>query len=197
MKKISVLIMLCITFSCKKERVVEQEETINPEAINIITGIKIVNDLSREMGYFGNPNVLLQNNSKISSRYITDDVVEEPNQNNDLMSFYPNPSRTNIFNIRSSESRIKSIWILKGKINKSFFEVNFNELLHNTLYTVEEIQEKSVFSLKDLNDNSTKVKLSGLEKGFYRVFVQLQDGTITWNNIFVGFSGDYNELDVF
>lgn len=158
MKKKLILILFCIgLYSCK-----EEDNLPNSKDIEIVTGMHLINNFGGSIGSIGNPNVL---NSNVH------------------LAFYPNPA-IDILSVISI-TKIKNIWILKGKPDRNFKNIDFTVELSANLYTKSEIKNTAIFEVQNIDgNNKISINLDRFEKGYYRVFVELEDGTINWNNIY-------------
>lgn len=168
MKKMIIFILAISCFySCN-----DADNNSNSTDINIVTGMNLVDNLGNNVGVIGNPNVL----------------------NNAGFVTYPNPA-IDVLTIVGIPAA-KNIWILKGVPTKSFSNTNFSDVLNANVYDSAEIKGKSVFEIEDIVANNLKIDLSRFEQGYYRVFVELEDGTIHWNNIYFRASqSDINDIN--
>ena len=167
MKRVIAIFLVAICFcSCNSE-----SNFSNPTEIDLVTGMYLVDNVANSVGKVGNPNVL---------------------QSNVSVTLYPNPS-LDILNVISGSS-IKNIWIIKGIPTSNFNNTDFNSVLKPNLYSNFEIKNKSIFDVENINGkNSIQIDLASFEKGYYRVFVELEDGLISWDNIY--FRASQFEID--
>ena len=146
------------------------EYALDPIALEIITGMNLVDAFGNNVGTFGNPNVL---NSNLN------------------VAMYPNPA-IDILRI-SSISTIKNAWIVKGNPTSGFINTDFNAILIGDLYTNSEIKSKASFGIEAINNTNIAIDLGRFDKGYYRVFIELEDASIIWNNIY--FRASQTDLD--
>ncbi|WP_075341568.1 hypothetical protein [Tenacibaculum agarivorans] len=161
----------------------------NPEEagkLNIITGINLVDVTGTTNGVYGNPNVL-RNDSGTNAKNRKDD---EPISVSDIISsvftVYPTIVE-DVFSIGTSK-KVKKLWIVKGVPTRDFQNIDFESTLSNGMYTSKEIGDSAVEDI-DLQTSGTPIiNVSGYAKGFYRVFIETEEGEIYWENISIGYS---------
>ena len=152
-----IIFILAISCFCSCN---DADNNSNSTAINIVTGMNLIDNVGNNVGVIGNPNVL----------------------DNTGFAIYPNPA-INVLTIVGTPAA-KNIWILKGVPTKSFGNTNFGDVLKTNMYTSSEIKSKSIFEIEDIVTNNLKIDLGRFEQGYYRVFIELEDGTIHWDNIY-------------
>ena len=76
---------------------------------------------------------------------------------------------------------------------KCFKNTDFNAILNRDLYANSEIKSKSSFDIEAINNTNIAIDLARFEKGYYRVFIELEDGLIAWDNIY--FRASQTDLD--
>lgn len=166
MKKITIIFSFFILLNACSNN----EDVSDPIALEIVTGMNLVDTFGNNVGTFGNPNVLLSNLN---------------------VAMYPNPA-IDILRI-SSISTIKNVWILKGNPTSGFTNTDFNAILNSDLYTNSEIKSKSNFEIEAINNTNIAIDLARFEKGYYRVFIELEDSIIAWDNVY--FRAAQTDLD--
>ena len=137
------------------------EGVSDPIALEIVTGMNLIDTFGNNAGTLGNPNVLYSNLN---------------------VSMYPNPA-INILRV-SSDAGIKNVLIVKGNPTSVFKNTDFNAILNRELYTNSEIKSKSSFDIEAINNTNIAIDLARFEQGYYRVFIELEDGSIAWDNIY-------------
>lgn len=135
----------------------------NPElAINLVTGINMTDETGAPISSVGNPNVFPRN-----------------------LNLFPKPCKDviSVFD----QSNIKNIWITKGNKNQNFEDVEFDRLLANTDYSFDSIISVTelIFELETQSVNQVNLNLENLPTGYYRVFVELESGNLSYDNIYV------------
>ncbi len=158
-------------------------------AIDIVTGLNLVNATGERIGLAGNPNILntIKNEGQNTNdkKSIGDDVITSYNPSD--ISVYPTITN-DIISIKSIRT-IQSIWLLKGTPVKKFHDVNYDNLLSNSLYTPEDIASKAIYNVTETFKNLT-INLRDFEQGYYRLFIEVESGEIIWENIAIGYQND-------
>lgn len=145
---------LCIlTFSCDEE----DESTLLETDIGIITGLYLTNEVGSPVGQVGNPN----------------------EKSSDLNAF-PIPA---LFNVNvDANINIERLWILPGDVVKEFNQINYSDLLADYQYLQSDITANSIQETL-VNKSIHNIDFTNIGPGYYRIFVQLEDGTFDWKNI--------------
>ncbi|RBW57178.1 hypothetical protein DS884_11390 [Tenacibaculum sp. E3R01] len=159
MKRFSLFFLLLIIFSCTKDEEIKKE----PKAIEITTGLELVDLMGNVTGKIANPNIYTKRSA---------------------VAMYPIP--TNSFLSVKSTSSIKNVWIVKAIVSKEFLNVDYSSILNTKLYSSSELKQKSIKSFEGLNKSSLKIDFSSYPEGHYRVFVELANGDIYWSNTYTG-----------
>lgn len=182
MKKITLLVLIIVlVVSCKKDdvdSVVVSEKRAND--INIVTGLELRAGPTDQPIVLGNPN-----ERKFSSSGF------------DFFVVYPNPA-IDVVTIKSIDNiMIDGIWMAKGIVDKSFVDVNYEEVLENATYADSELEKVNVLDNVVVEGlASFQLDLTNYEEGYYRVFVKTVKG-VEWQNIIIQRSGGqeaFNEL---
>ncbi|WP_435261777.1 hypothetical protein [Tenacibaculum sp. nBUS_03] len=159
MKRVLLFALIFISLSCSKDEEIKKD----PNIIEITTGLDLVDVMGNVTGRIGNPNTYTKKNTVI---------------------MYPIP--TNNFLSIKSTSNIKNVWIVKATVNKEFLNIDYPSILNTKSYSPDQIKEKSIKSFEALNKSSLEVNLSSYPEGHYRIFVELNNGDIYWNNTYTG-----------
>ena len=129
--------------------------------IDVVTGITFRDAQGQLVGQWRNPNDF------------TGPTVVFPNPVNDVAS------------ILSVDLNVKKIWVVNAQClntdeqNPLFLEVASLE------YSVEELNTNSIKALDIDPVFNLDLNLSDLRPGFYRIFIQLENDDLHWNNVFV------------
>ncbi len=165
MKKIIILYAFLFIFSCcsDDDSTIENEVT----SINLVTGLDIrADDFSTPLR-LGNPNILVEQT-----------IV------------FPIPSSIALTIHSLSSAEISDIWIIKGDVQQSYQNSDFDAILNNNLYSEVQLNNNSEETFTNINSSNITINLSDFEEGYYRAFIKI-DGSIEWHNIYVG-SPDIN-----
>lgn len=148
------------------------EEDFDPTRIDIVTGMQVVDAQGTSIEQWGNPNL----------------------PNTIRATVFPKPATGTIRVITSSS--MKNIWLVSGFPTKRFVDTNFQQLFAQNPYNVGEIQTNSTRAFENLDQTNITINLDGLSQGYYRMFIQFQDDTFTWDNFYVGVSSSTNFDDI-
>ncbi len=160
MKKLIILSALIVLFSCNND---DDSNIENDKfSLNLVTGLDIRADQNFTPIRLGNPNILVEQTL-----------------------VYPNPAPTALSIIATSSGQISDIWIIRGNPQRNYQDIDFDSLLHNSLYSEEALHTNSEANFTDLNTSNTIINLSDFEEGYYRAFIKIDDN-IEWHNIYVG-----------
>lgn len=163
------IIVLCVVFlniGCGDDDA-SSVNIASPDDISIITGIELRQTPDDAALSFGNPNV----------------------KNNGVFVF-SNPT-IDFFSVSARNvGEIRNIWIVPGKVENIYQDVDFQAILKDVTYADQEIAQLSVQSLDGLRgSNEVTVNVKDLASGFYRVFVKTTE-TLHWNNILINNDGN-------
>lgn len=153
------LLYIILIVSCTKDEEIKKE----PKAIEITTGLELVDLMGNVTGKIANPNIYTKRSAVV---------------------MYPIP--TNSFLSVNSTSSIKNLWIVKAIVSKEFMNVDYSSILNTKLYSSSELKQKSIKSFDGLNKSSIEIDFSSYPEGHYRIFVELANGDIYWNNTYTG-----------
>ncbi|MCR4030577.1 MULTISPECIES: hypothetical protein [Flavobacterium] len=166
MKKTLLILISILAISCSNDDTPKTDKT----SINLVTGINFrstTDDLGLKLG---NPNVLIKNNFLI----------------------YPNPARNNNYLYISTQGNITGVWFVPAKPEKIYQDVQFSTILKSDLYSEQSIASNATLSYNDLPANTTKLDITTLTTGYYKIFVKI-GGTIHWDNLYVYSDAEDNE----
>ncbi len=157
-----VFILLSITLSCGNddEMAKDPNPTVLFSDIDIVTGMQLRDENGSPIGAVGNPNI-----------------------NPQATAIYPNPGQ-GIVSVYSPNSLVESIWILPGIQDTTFMDIDFANEINNINYTQSEIEALDILNI-DINAAQVNLNLQELENGYYRVFYQLENGELKWDNIYI------------
>lgn len=161
-KLILMVIVLTLFISCGDN----DEEDFDPTRLDIVTGLNLKNDAGQPIVSWGNPNVTL-----------TTSVV-----------LFPNPA-IDILRVQASTGII-NIWIVNGFPSRRFFDTNFSQVFADNPFQQGEIEASASRTFDNLNGNNLTLNVSDISQGYYRLFVQLQNGSIISDNIYIDRSGN-------
>ena len=159
MKKIILVCLLILAFTCSDDENESQSDSI---ALNLVTGLDIRADEFSSPIRLGNPNVLVEQT-----------VV------------FPNPAPSVLSIQTLSSDLISDVWILKGNVERSFEDTDFEDLLTSNLYTEDELNNNSEDGYVNINSSNIIINLNEFEEGYYRVFIKVNE-IIEWHNIYIG-----------
>ena len=174
---ISFLTFICL-IGCNKEK---NNSDIGFGKIDIVTGIVCCDESGQLFNIYGNPNEnRIIDNTPSESSYLP------------ITSTFPNPAQ-DVFNIHSPV-KIKTVWILTAEESSSFQNIGFSMELENIAYSKSTLNDKALISFEQ-ESSYLAVNVSDLTQGFYRVFTELENGSVTWHNLFV--TRDIEDLDAY
>lgn len=144
----------------------DDEPTFNLEpALNasIVTGLQARDINGAPIGQFGNPNVL-----------------------NSTIEVFPNPALGEIAVQQTANEglAIKQFWLISAQLDTTFADINYGQLLSSELYSVDELSADAIISDSPAA-NSFAIATSGLSGGYYRIFYQLANDQLFWDNIYI------------
>ncbi|MBP7273162.1 MAG: hypothetical protein KA974_04940 [Saprospiraceae bacterium] len=157
-------IMGLILTQCAKDNPPPISQIIPEQEISLVSGLQLRDENGSPLGTLGNPNVLM---------------------NDTAIAIYPNPARGVMF-VHATDT-IQQIWMIKGTADTSFRASNFALLLNQDLYSVDKIDNAAVIPIYGINHPNVSINLDNVEidlTGYYRIFIQLKDGTIHWDNFY-------------
>lgn len=127
--------------------------------ISLVTGIFLTDENGQSLGKAGNPNVV-----------------------NDQVSVYPSLVYQQ-FHVIADQSVIR-LWLATGAPDTTYSQVDFEDRLKDHQYAITEIQ---AIDKKEVHAHSDQfaVNVSDCPTGYYRVFFQMGNGSIQWDNIYI------------
>lgn len=159
MLKNLVLIIIGILFisSCNDD----QEPSIDFTEIDALTGIRLLDINGAPIG-----------------------VWNEANDNPGSLTAFPNPSN-GIITIAGAEN-LKTIHLTETTCGMDSITQNISELSLELSFSTLEISVKTIESF-NIGNNSFSVLLNLQDQsiGFYKIFFELLDGSIFWQNIYI------------
>lgn len=172
---IYILIAGFAIISCSED---DNASSVDPKAIDLVTGIVVAQDINSEGYGLGNPNIRMPKN--LSSIYVY---------------AYPNPTSNNLtVGLSQTTDNITDVWFVKANAQMIFQETDFEELLNENTYTTSEISQVSTHAINDLSVSNITLNLEGYEAGYYKVFIKT-DESLYWDNVYIDNNGvDISEL---
>jgi hypothetical protein len=188
--KVKIFITL-ITFigilSCEKNKEdAIVENTVQPTDYELITGLYCYDETAQVMASYGNPN------NKTTIQATGEDSFNERDMssvNNEKIVIYPNPVAEH-FNIHTNVE-IKNIWILKGKAQNIYQDVDFSDLYSKQVIDTIGISKACLMSL---NSGNLVVNVSTLKTGFYKVIIETNENKLAWTSIYKGAELSYEKF---
>lgn len=170
--KISYLFILLLTFfilSCSND----DDGGNNATDIYIVTGLVAKSSNFSEGFLLGNPN------TRMPLNFTSTSIIAYPNPVINALSI----------ELTQTEEVISDIYLIEAVSKKNSFQnVDFEELLTNTTYSIEEVSEASLISFNNLSSNNITLNLEGYNTGYYRVFIKT-DSNLYWDNIYIDNEG--------
>lgn len=148
------------------------DEDFDPTRVDIVTGMQLSDAQAANIELWGNPNIPTVRRAVV----------------------FPKPA-TDVIRVVTSSS-IKNIWLVSGFPTRRFFDTNFQEVFAQNSYDVSEVAASSIRALENLDQTEIVINLDGLSQGYYRIFVQFQDDSLTWDNFYVGVNTGGNLDDI-
>jgi hypothetical protein len=167
-KNIVWLFIFALLVSCGDDN----SEDFDPTRIEIVTGMNIVTPEGITTEQWGNPN-----------------IPTNPNFN-----IFPKPAFETIRVI--TPSAIQQIWLVRGVPTQLLSETDFDQVFATTPYQVEDVQANAFRTFEAAGSADVVLQLTGITQGYYRLFIQLQNGSLVWDNIYVQGSSDVNLNDI-
>ena len=163
MKKwIVVLVMATLFISCGDE----DEEDFDPTRLDIVTGLRLRDNLGQVIATWGNPNV----------------------SSNTAMAVFPIPAN-DVIRVQTG-SAIQNIWVVSGFPSRRFFDTDFAQVYAENPFQENAVRAAAIRSFDNVGSTNIVLNLSDVSQGYYRLYVQLQNGSILIDNIYVDQSGN-------
>ena len=147
--------------SCKSKE--DPKPQIQPTYmdLDVVTGIDLYDDNGSPIGRWKSPN----------------------DKQGEILTF-PNPSisTVSVFSLQ----KIVRIWLIYTDCLTDSVTVDIPGLSQDLDYEIAEIEEAQIMdiSIPDFN-NQVAIDFSNYGKGFYKIFYQIDNGTLYWQNIFI------------
>ncbi len=109
---------------------------------------------------------------------------KSPNHNPGEISTYPNPNNGNAFIY--SPNKIIRIWLIPTSCATDSTTTDILTLSQDLTYTVAELENLQVkdITLTDFN-NSIALNFNDVSAGFYKIFFELENGDLNWQNLYI------------
>lgn len=169
MKKILTYVLLITLLMACGDR---DEEDFDPTRIDIVTGMLVATPQGIVTELWGNPNLPANPRSNV----------------------FPKPASGTVRVLTNSP--IKNIWLISGFPSRRFVNTDFQQVFAQDPYDVGAIETSAIRSFENLGATDININLEGLNDGYYRLFIQFQDDTLTWDNFYVDRSGSVNLDDI-
>jgi hypothetical protein len=151
---------LCFLFSnCVDDKEKEEETSTIYAELDVVTGLDFYDENGSPIGRW-----------------------KSPNNNPGAVYTYPNPN-TGVVAINSQE-KIVRIWLIPADCVTDN-TIDIPELSSNLTFEIPELESVQIKDIP-LTDFNTQINLnlSDVAAGFYRIFFELETGTILWENIY-------------
>ena len=158
---LSILFLINLV-SCKSDdtHTDPMNEPIYQE-LSIVTGLDFFDDNGAELGRW-----------------------KSPNHNPGEATAYPNPNNGDAFVY--SPNKIVRIWLIPATCVTDSTTANIPTLSQDLTYSISELENAQVknISLTDFN-NSVALNLNDVIAGFYKMFFELENGDLFWQNLYI------------
>lgn len=169
MKHLAIVLLSFFVLGCSSSDESTSPQVLPPTqatSMSLVSGINLRQNFDDPAYELGNPNTLTANK-----------FVMYPNASSGL--FYIMPQGT-----------ITAVYVVPATAEKIYQDINFSTLLHNALYTQQDIANNSVYGQTNFSSSTDiAVIISSFPKGYYKVFVKI-DGQMYWDNLY-----KYNDAD--
>jgi hypothetical protein len=156
-KNVVWLFVLALLISCGDNN----REDFDPTRLEIVTGMNVVSPDGITIEQWGNPN-----------------IPTNPNYN-----IFPKPAFESIRVI--TPSAIQQIWLVSGVPTQLLFDADFDLVFAQTPYQLEDVEANAFQTFEISGATDVNLSLEGITQGYYRIFIQLENGTLIWDNIYV------------
>lgn len=161
------LMVLTLCVSCGDS----DSEDFDPTRLEIVTGMNVVSAQGNPVEQWGNPNVTT----------------------NISFSVFPKPAFESVQII--ANTMIQRAWLVSGEPTQNFPDTDFNQVISENPYRVEDIEARASNIYESSSSNMT-ILLSDITPGYYRLFIQLQNGSLIADNIYVQATSTVNFNDI-
>ena len=158
--RILTIILLALSFSFISCGDTQDEESKDYQSIDAITGLRLIDANGQPLGLWRDPN-------------------DKPTN----VFAFPNPNNGAVFIF--SEVPMENIWILNGDCFIDSMNTDIITLSQSLEFESSDIDAIDIQQYPVDNATQLTLNLSDLTKGFYRLFVQLNNGEINWQNIYI------------
>ena len=109
---------------------------------------------------------------------------KSPNHNPGEITTYPNPNTGNAFVY--SPNKIVRIWLIPSCCATDSTTTDIPSLSQDLTYTISQLENAQVkdISLIDFN-NSTALNFNDVSAGFYKIFYELENEDLFWQNLYI------------
>lgn len=165
MKKILIIILVSLLIGCDKEYETRLADLKTP----VCTGFYLTDQMGYDYKIIGHPNVKRN-----------DSPDGNANNSNHHLAVFPNPAysdRIYIAVISKLPSRNKTVWMVAATVD---IEMEPMYQVMNSSYLI--AGGNPVFSSENDSSFISRVDLSNIPEGYYRVYCQVDD-VLLWDNI--------------
>lgn len=168
-KNIIWLLALTLFISCGDDN----SEDFDPTRLEIVTGMNVITPEGITTEQWGNPN-----------------IPTNPNYN-----IFPKPAFESIRVI--TPNAIEQIWLVRGVPTQLLSETDFDQVFEQSPYQLADVEANAFRTFEPAGATDVNLSLDGITQGYYRIFIQLQNGSLIWDNIYVQGSStiDLNEIN--
>jgi len=166
MKKVilSLIVLHTLAFQCDPGTGLYDT---TPRDMEIITGLQARASNGVELQKFGNPNAK------------TGGIAAAPNPVNTLLT-------------GTGADIVRKVWLVPGKLEYGFRTVEFDVLYQNHIYSQADIEAEHV-KFYTPNTAYFAINLTDVPSGYYRIFFQLDNGEMQWDNIYIDHEKPFQE----
>ena len=159
---ILIILFLSVLFSCKDK--MEEDASVEYQAIDVITGVDFMDANGQPIGRWGFPN-----HKKSEDTFI-----------------YPIPNN-GIFSVSTfNQQTVKRIWLVAADCMRDSVTIDIPTLSQNLTFTVVELETAQ---LKDISTpdfmDAIQLDFTDVAAGFYKLFYQMDSDEIFWYNMYI------------
>lgn len=143
----------------------QDPEPRDPADPGIVTGLQFWDGLGQPLGTVGNPNERVSQSSRLEGL------------------FFPNPFASTL-RLANADIYTK-YWLVPVEKDTNFQEVNFDSLLDDVIIDTLAFTNDAQLSGR-VSDSILTVRINteGLADGYYRAYIQNNDGEVTWRHVY-------------
>lgn len=156
MKKFLFIVIALVILSCKNDDSIDETDKLD---ITLVTGITIRETADQVPLKLGNPNVFTNN----------------------LFTVFPNPA-SNVINI-FCQNTITDVYFLPATAQKIHQNVDYSTLNNSALYQESTLSSLASLKLNNQTEAILNIDITGLETGYYRIFIKTQE-LLFWDNFY-------------